>query len=163
MSKTTGTGPLVDLGFGMSASETIRASFDSPDLPCLVEVEATFQGERYEVTSLRCSQRPGDSGVSTDGLRRIRVHHLVTAMLVEHLWKGSTHVFEDRPVRPRVSDEATLRYVAMIYRSAFVVQADPGKAVAQNLELPPATASRWIKRAREQGFITETAPRRQEA
>jgi hypothetical protein len=158
-------GRLAHVGNGVYVFESVAIDFDSPDLPWKVDLEAEIIGERYEITRLSFARREGDEAITGDNLRRVAVGELATDLLTYAATRGaqtkkSSHLYREKPTRPRPSDEATLEYVARIYRLACVTHADPAKAVAQNLELPSATASRWIRRAREEGHLTDSAPRR---
>jgi hypothetical protein len=158
-------GRLVHVGNGVYVFESVGIDFDSPELPWRVDLEAKIIGERYEVTRLSFARREGDDAITGENLRRVAVGELASDLLSYAATRGaqtkkSPHLYREKPTRPRPSDDATLEYVARIYRLAYVTHSDPAKAVAQNLELPPATASRWIRRAREEGHLTETAPRR---
>jgi hypothetical protein len=158
-------GRLVDVGNGVHVFESVQIDFDGPDLPWKVDLEAEIIGERYEITRLSFTRREGDEAITGENLRRVALGELATDLLTYAATRGaqtkkSSHLYREKPTRPRLSDDATLEYVARIYRLAHVTHADPAKAVAQNLELPPATASRWIRRARDKGHLTDTAPRR---
>lgn len=59
-----------------------------------------------------------------------------------------------------IGSERTLRAVAAIYRSA-VEQGLAGNAEVERwLELPNSTASRWIERARDQGYMAKSPRKR---
>jgi transposase len=49
--------------------------------------------------------------------------------------------------------EEVLRWVANTYRLAYAVGESPKQAVATAFDIAPATAGRWISRAREVGLL----------
>jgi hypothetical protein len=147
------------VGNGVHVFESVGIDSDSPDLPWKVDLRAEIVGERYEITRLCFARRENDEPITGENLRRIAVGDLAANLLAFAATrgaqtKGASHLYREKPTRPRASDDETLRYVASIYRLAYVVHADPAKAVTENLDLPPATAGRWIRRARDKGYLT---------
>jgi hypothetical protein len=59
----------------------------------------------------------------------------------------------------RISDD-TLREVADIYRKAHAERAAPTEAVATEMSISRTSAGRWVRRARERGYLGAALPRR---
>ena len=101
----------------------------------------------------------GDVVQAYDELRaRGREHELdVSPGLVEHLRRQAGDWVE--PERGRRLDDAHYRAVAVVYSSALAAGDNPLQAVIEDAPWSPTTkptASRWVARARELGYLPPT-------
>lgn len=63
--------------------------------------------------------------------------------------------------RRRMDDEGLFRQVAAVYLDAFTdpaKQRAPTKAVQEHFSVSHSTATKWVRRARQMGFLGETTP-----
>lgn len=68
-----------------------------------------------------------------------------------------------RPRRGSPITDDHLRQVADLYRTALARGDAPTQTVADSMHVVPSTAGRWVKRARERGFLGPTTPGRASA
>lgn len=141
---------------------------DEPDLIFDIDLAVYFDQSRrrYEVHSMTTTaRRTWDSRVSTFALRDVAVDDLLRRGLGAQVHIGSM----DGPVIPEVLDAAeaaairaagigddeTLRWVARIYARADALLQAPLAEVQRQLQMPRPTASVWLRRARDRGFLPE--------
>lgn len=124
-------------------------------------VDGILQPTRVEVTG-----RDGRPVTGTT-LRQIPVKGMASdliqmAALIEREENGSTKVsiglhVPDESERARLRNqgpvEESLRVVADFYEFGRVTGCQPAKFVEDALEMPRTTVSKWIRRAREAGFL----------
>ena len=134
-----------------------------------VEVEAVFSSflGRYRAArvSVEAEGDPFEVGGST--LRAIRINEVLQeglAQVVEfRLESGERWPFPldaslaSYVVKSGPSSTAAMEWVSRIYRLAQAVRMRPAKAVQDQLGLTVPTASVWIRRARDRGYL-ELAP-----
>lgn len=121
-----------------------------------VEVHAELQRGRYRCTQLHVWQRDDGPEVTGSALRSIPVASML---------KGAILAM-DKPEIPEITKELerraptqeTLRSVAQVYATAYLVGDPPKKFVAEMFKISTATASRWIARARETKLLTIDGP-----
>ena len=58
--------------------------------------------------------------------------------------------------RPRLYDQDHFRKVADVYRDAWRRSNSPTQTVASRFNVSPSTAAKWVKRARDMGFLGKT-------
>lgn len=80
------------------------------------------------------------------------------AMPISGLTHTKLHQAAKRKPRGELTDE-TLQQVAETYRTALATRKAPTKAVMKRWFVSRSTASRWVKRAREAGFLGPARPR----
>lgn len=116
---------------------------------------------RIGCTSLTVRPEEGKTITGTD-LRAIPVATIVrmaTATLVHETTGGGEGYVTVTPytppeinVRAGATDEA-LRFVAASYSLAYALGEPPAKAVERDLGIATSTASKWIRLAREKGYL----------
>ena len=136
-----------------------------PDLTVDVFLRAAFDREllRYVTASVEVRQRDGGPEVTGAELRSIRVQQYLREGLLGAIEVGygpdnlmPLQVTEEKRAEIKLegpSSKETLRWVGMIYRAAEAVSMRPAKAVQDQLGLTQATASVWIRRARDTGMM----------
>jgi hypothetical protein len=123
-----------------------------------VELTVRFDHGRYVCTEMRAT---GD--VITEAVRQVRITEFVTIMLL--LDPVMTELPNPRGIDPwglqvpadvrEAPTSRSLKWVAHIYAYGLAI-GTPTKAVEELIELPRATASRWVRIAKEQGYIPES-------
>lgn len=120
----------------------------------------------YEIASFGIDRRDASVEISGALWRTVRVHSIVrTAIeLALPFWaqaiprarfRRRDGVLKDPP-RFEPSDPDGLLLAAMAYRVAEITSENPALAVAETLGLKQRTATNWIVRAREAGYLTST-------
>lgn len=94
------------------------------------------------------------SGVSGTALRSVRVAELASAALRERLPRRDHASLDSAAIRGQGPCDASLTVVAEIHREASAVGLPPSRAVEIALGLPRTTASRWVRLARQKGFLS---------
>ncbi len=145
---------------------------DDPLNPYLIEIEVQVVDGQPRCEELRCRQRPDGPPVSSENLRKVRLggylrlsavamsFHAVLDENGDVLFAQATGTGDEELLaraavrRPRVTvTEDLLRRVAQIHR-------DGGPkgtlAVQRHYSVSRATAARWVRAARERGFINDT-------
>lgn len=129
-------------------------------LPCDVELVATMRNDQYEVDKLTCSRKRNGPEVTGELIRSIPVGRVLRAgALRANSLFGSPHA-DAAKIRGQGPTDESLRVVASVYRMALAVRDDPTSAVTNALKLPRPTAARWVKSARQRGFLGPTEERR---
>jgi len=117
---------------------------------------------RFECVRLELEHQPDGPPIDTEGLRTIPVRHLIRAAIEGNVFGERQARNPDRPLvplswrPPDVSDGPTddnLKVVMVAYRLAYASGVPPLKHVEESLGLPRSTAGRWVKLARERGFL----------
>jgi hypothetical protein len=144
---------------------------DGQSYDVTVGINMTPYGVR--ATSLNVSSPSDGVPVTSKTLRALRVWDATRTALINGVSRGSTRttdtglevMTEVMTMQGAPSDEKvaqlrkqgptdeSLEWVAFYYNLAEVLQLPPAKQVEANLGLPSATASRWIKRAKDKGLI----------
>ncbi|UTT48841.1 hypothetical protein [Rhodococcus gordoniae] len=130
-----------------------------PGLQTLIEFTFNSNRGRVQATTVAVRSSPAGDPVTGTDLRAVRVADLTA----EHLPKLARKL-DGSPVTPSrekiaglvargPSDGEVLLLVADLYSYADAVGLRPAKHVQETLGLPSATASRWIRRAREAGLF----------
>lgn len=87
------------------------------------------------------------------------IHQFVHVGLVQHYLKFADPEVDGgkarwaEMMRQNGPVDSTLREVAAIYRHAESMGARPVKMVTETFDLPRTTATRWVRMAREKGFL----------
>ena len=146
---------------------------DEPRMPLDVSLRVVFDraAGQYMVDSMTLRRKkgigdyPGATVLNSVALREIPVQELLRQL------GPSVHIGSvDGPRMPEEltaeqaanlkaagpRDRETLLWVARIYTVAHALNQAPGKAVQEQLRLTGATASVWIRRARDRGLLHET-------
>jgi len=151
---------LVATAEGAFAS-SISVEAAGADLPCDVELRAELDETvgTYVVSEVRCSRRRGGAEVTGEAIRAVPVERILRAgaIQVNRLFTPTRNIEEIRAQGP--TDE-NLRLVARIYRLAHLVRDTPTTAVSKALRVPYPTAARWVRQARQRGFLGATEPRK---
>ena len=157
---------------GLFLTKEYAVEIDDPEVPLLLEMHVEVIDGRPECVELRCRPRPGGPPVSGEALRKIplrrylrhstvryslRVQQVEGRELVHALGDDDApllaHLYEDSQKRPTypMTDEH-LREVV----EAYVSGGSKGVvAVRRRFPVSRATASRWVKAARERGLFDE--------
>lgn len=141
---------------------------DEPAADGRAVVEFNDESGRFELREIEFRSEPGHS-LTGEILRAIPL-----ASLLDHARPSD---WEQRQLPPGVvrhgpygllTEEAqarmkeagpvteTLRMVATIYQVAYAMGDPPTKQVAAAFDVPRPTAERWVRRARERGFLGES-------
>lgn len=140
-----------------------------------LEVELTLAGDPlglsgsqvpFVTTGLRIKQagvgrRLGWEGVTGTLLRKIplgRYTEEASRLLFEDLRRrdGSSPQRDPNGLKRAAEagpTDSVLRVVGELYAEALMEGGAPAKRIAQQLGLSPATATRWIRRARDKGYV----------
>lgn len=122
-----------------------------------IKITAEFNeaSGRYECRSLTVTAAEGGE-VTGEVLRALPVAGVMRDGILSAL--QSMTLLSVGPIPADVTEGGpTTRareWVARLYRLALVLGDPPIPAVAAGLKLPKSTASRWITRARDRGFLT---------
>lgn len=127
--------------------------------PYHVKLKIDFSGGRLGCTELTVKAPDGETITGT-ALRVVPVASIVreAARLLVMGGKQEPDYMRYYPYTPDFDvsagpTEAALRGVAASYSVAYVLGEPPAKAVERDLGLPTSTAGRWIKLARDKGFL----------
>ena len=130
---------------------------DSPSPGLRTRIEFLFDFDRREVqaATVAVQSQPGGDSVTGTDLRAVKVAELTAEYVPTLAMKHDGSPVQPAPdeiaelVSRGPSNGATIQLVADLYLYADAVGLRPAKHVQEVLGLPPATASRWIRRARE--------------
>jgi hypothetical protein len=155
-----GTGGFVTVG-GIPLWETIEVVVTNDrGLPCDVELVATMRHGQYEVDKLVCSRKKKGPEITGELVRSLPVGRLLQMSAIKaNTFQASPHA-DAAKIRKQGPTDESLRVVAQVYRLALAVREDPTAAVASGLKLPRPTAARWVKTARQRGYLGPTEERR---
>jgi hypothetical protein len=148
-------------------------------LPYALDLVVVVEDGAPRCEELRASRLEGGPPVTAEGLRRVPVASIVrdaaarAALRVERQRRGAklTPIGENdedfyRALRKtkargrtRLTDDE-LEEVATIYRAAHARGEAPTETVREVLRTSRASASRWIREARDRGFLGPAQPRR---
>ncbi|MCD7101952.1 hypothetical protein [Pseudoclavibacter sp. 13-3] len=135
---------------------------DEPGIPLTINLSVVLDGDTYRVDLMKIRRTaPGDD-VNLVALRSVRVHEFVQRGLSDIAHDANGNPFS--PLAPLDEDvlsgyraepggAATLQAVAMTYRMATLLSMRPAKAVRERFRLTEATATVWIRRARDRGIL----------
>lgn len=126
--------------------------------------------EGIRPTEVSISAPEGSPPISSTTLRALTVHSLTQIALREIAQRGESgahKVRTDGPTTALTDSEvaeiraagpvdSSLKAVARFYNLAVAMGEPPAKAVENALGLPRTTASKWVRRARDKGFLAET-------
>ena len=131
-----------------------------------LRLEYSQRSERFEVASFGIDRRADEFEVSGAFLRTVKVQAIAKLALAEALPSWGVVILEllrnhsraqARGLPPfKAGDEGILLLTAMVYRIAAISGENPAQAVAESLGLKTRTATNWIQRARNAGFMTTT-------
>ena len=114
-----------------------------------VEADVELIGGRYHCRAVRVVQRSDGAEVRGEALRTLSLSRVIRAGVQYVDW-----LHERRKLEPPPSeDDRKMDWVARTYRRAYAVGDPPKQAIAQGLGVSPATAGRWISRARQAGLL----------
>ncbi len=150
----------MDLGDGVTIPAKITRSWDDIG-GYTVELTAEYDADTGRYITRRLVVDAGAGGeVTGEGLRLIAVagllRHAVAEKVAPLLRPSLTHPAVLGQSGPTTE---TLRHVAALYRLAVVLGDAPTQRVADTLGVPRSTASRWVTRARDRGYLTVVDPR----
>ncbi len=145
----------------------------TPDSGPAVELAVTIEGGSPVCQEIRVLRDPGGPSLTGTEIRRVPIVDViehacrqVAVRFVEQFPDGSTAwepTFDDEPARRTVARDVTtarqrrhvtddlLRDVARVYRANR--DSSPTASVQETFTVSRATATRWIKLARERGFL----------
>ena len=140
---------------------------DAPEVPYLVELTLTFDSQRVVCDQVTCRRREDGMAVTSEGMTRVRVAELVHLVAGQAVLDVSTfarpgraavEVLQDVDIPPTPHgrsgpDAGHLRALGVIYTVAHACGGSPRRAVMEKLALSRTTANRWIRLAREQGYL----------
>jgi hypothetical protein len=171
--KVSGTSVVVPPG--LAIPETIEGSLpvDSHDVGALAgaeivtarcRLEYSRDAGRYEIAFFGLDRFDGSAKITGALWRTVRVHAIVRTVIELALpaWVAafSQARFRRRdgklalPREYKPSDPDGLLLAALTYRVAEITGENPALAVAELLELKQRTATNWIARARDAGYLT---------
>jgi len=146
----------------------LTADHDNPEpFAYSLTLEIALDGDQLVCEALTCRRRDGAGPVTGDVLRQVPVARLVTMAA----WEAVFVYLDDRQMQPvsmlladapDPSDGPTteaLTYVARVYAIAVLCGEGPTRMVADLVGLPQSTAGYWVRKARQQGLLTVSAPR----
>jgi hypothetical protein len=115
-----------------------------------VDVDVELVSGRYRCRAVRVRQR-GDGGeVTGEAIRTLSLSRVIGAG-VKWVMKLEDMMWPSAPAPSE--DDRKLKWVVETYRLAYAIGEAPKQAIAQGLGVSPATAGRWISRAREAGLL----------
>lgn len=125
-----------------------------------VALTVTRVGERDELVSFRISTTSKNTPLTQSAIREVPVLKMLQTLAQE----GSLQVprrisgrwTPNRRLSIRHNREYVLSQVARTYLSAYQAHLPVQKAVAQHLNVPLSTATRYITMARKFGYLTDT-------
>lgn len=161
---TRGGQVAIDDRFAMWPDYDLEVRNDSTvDYDLLLSVRYGPSEDRVQLRSLQIVQRRSGPEVSGTGLRTLRLQDYVRATRVEVAHTDAhgrvTDYDEFDRLIARERDDAArwrenrLRWVHRVYRTAQLALRDPAAEVQRRLSLPPSTATRWIREARDAGVF----------
>jgi hypothetical protein len=152
---------------GLYLQNEYAVEVDDPRCPVLLEIHVEVIDGRPECVELRCRQRPGGPPVSSERLRQVALRRylrestrlysdLVLPELVQATGTGDELILaraeqESRRRAQPITDEH-LAEVAEVYSAAG---SKPTQAVLHRFHVSRPTASRWVRLARDRGFLPE--------
>jgi hypothetical protein len=170
---------ILEIGDGMALVPTFQALIEQDDelqwgsdreSKLWMKVDWNAEKFTYEITQMLVAVEPGGDPISGTTLRSVPVKWIlkmcINRALLVRSSDGSTAPFtslhnelvRDQDVARRLADQGpkpeTLAWVARIYTVAKIKLDPPSQIVAEFLEVPPRTASHWIKLARERGHLS---------
>lgn len=128
------------------------------DLHATVELH----GGRYQCRELCITSRDDGSEVTGEAVRSVPVAGVIREGVLS-MARATAALGGLQPpdgITEHGPTREALEWVARIYRLAYAVGDTPKKAVESALGLPPATAGRWVARAREAGYLAPATPGR---
>jgi hypothetical protein len=147
---------------------------DESDLQFDLRISAFLHpgSRRYEVDTIKVLRRPRwDSTIDGTTLRAIRAKELLRRGLSA---AGKIERSDGEPMPDDLSAEqaaqiraagpsnsTTLLWVARLYTRAWALHQNPTKEVERQLGLTRPTASVWLRRARDRGYLTDPMDRDQ--
>jgi hypothetical protein len=159
-------------GSGLYVQRVIEAKYDDPaGVTVRVEIQLDDRG-RPEVQEVRARRRQDIPGpeITNELLRAIPVARLVGIAVTQALyelrdgrlqpvneptrWAQEANRFH----RGRPVDPEHLERVAHAYRAAVVSKRPPKQAIAEDFHVSTSTASRYIKAARDGGYLGKATP-----
>jgi hypothetical protein len=177
--KTSGASILVPPGISIKPviNATLPVSgMDIAAVPRGVAVHAKFRLEysadagHYEVASFGIDRADAPLEVNGAFWRTVRVQSIVRSVIEVALPIWTQPIVEMRGARGVRIDYRTPDYspgdpdghllTAVVYRVAEISSENPALAVAETLGLKQRTATNWIQRAREAGYLSSTEHQR---
>jgi hypothetical protein len=158
---------LVEFIPGWALYESFSVTWDDPALPAIVKIDVEVQNGRPTCRGIAVSGR-GSEQVDGGVLRRLPVaallDHAVAVAVMRGNKPGEFGIFktpedfrafrELRPVhRERERWQLTSEHLAEVAKCYSQASRAPVMAVARHFNKPRATASRWIAKARAEGFF----------
>lgn len=124
---------------------------------------------RLRITQMVATSPETAEPVTGETLRKIPVQRLVREVFSDVVspWQGMSNAtrgplasFRD-DLRAHLREAGpvteTLQVVAQVYQAAYVLGDKPAKAVQEAFDVPRPTADRWIRKARDRGFLGAAA------
>lgn len=150
-------------GIEIELPYTVLGKFSSEDRELDFELEFDLVGEERLIrpVSVKVSSSDGEEVTSSD-LRALPVSGIQAvatagqaqeAAGVEFGSIGALSADEIELLKAKGPVDESLKKLADRYKFAHVIGVWPAKFVQDTLNLPSATATRWIQRAREKGFL----------
>lgn len=127
---------------------------------------------RYQIRSVTVTQRPNGPEVTSESLRTIPLRRLVRLAVEEAGditgWSDQDAVLlrpgDGAPFAKEGPTDPNLLLAAYVYAIAALSGGAPAKSVAEAFGIELRTASNWVRKARERGYldIESDKPRRRE-
>ncbi|WDF34569.1 hypothetical protein PTW37_06625 [Arthrobacter agilis] len=170
---------LLDIGDGLVIMRSFRATIAQdasvqwgPDRKSAVGLHVEWNQEKftYEISMMFVAIQDGGEPINGTLMRAIPVQMLLKLCITRALYAKDvgdsaaalTRIFEsplnDDGEMRRLAElgprPETLAWVARAYTIARIKLDHPSKHVSKLFEIPPRTASHWVKLARERGHLT---------
>lgn len=153
--------------FAVALPSRFRGTVDDAAVPYVVELTIVFDGARVSCEQLTCRRRVDGGPITSEGMTRVRAAELVYAVASEAVTEQSSFLMPNQPpvlvshefeVPPPVAGRSGptdehLRAVGVIYTVARACGGSPRRAVMDRLSLTRTTANRWVKLARDHGYL----------
>lgn len=154
----SGANPLIHVGDHLRVPQLIKITGEaqrSGEQNVVIDAEYSEVSGRYEVRSFTVTADEGEE-ITGETLRSVPVTTVLNAGVQSALQPITLLTAGPLPDDITEGGPTTraLQWVAYLYRVALILGAAPIPMVADALELPRSTASRWITRARDRGFLT---------
>lgn len=150
---------LEEFGAGVVVPERFDAWTEGPESdPYDVSMTVALKGARFVCKSLTVTMRDSGEPVTGEGLRLVPVGRLMR----EAVWTVLEEARGPDPFTVGPEDaadgptDAAIRKVATVYQVAYALGEAPTARVAEVFSLTRATAGRWIRTARDRGYLGET-------
>lgn len=164
--KNPGSPKAVGPGLFIQLPATVQVDPERDAAPYKLELKIDLVAGRVACVHLEITAE-GEAPINGTGLRAIPIANYVRAAVGVLMMRGEAAAgggmrftplsLPEEGIKEAGPTSESLRAVAALYTWAYIVGEPPAKAVEQGLGLPVSTAGRWIRLAREKGFLDVSA------